>query len=55
MSIYVFVAVYIPTVGASIAAFITAHWGYQPMICAIESLVLLVLFLLLFVLELIYE
>ena len=54
-SIFVFCLVYVPAMVGSIVAFFTVHWGYQAMICAIETFLIFILLLIFFVLELVFE
>jgi hypothetical protein len=55
ISIFVFIMCYTPAFVAAIISFVTVHWGYQIMICAIETIILYFTFVILFILELIFE
>lgn len=54
-SVVVFIATYGPAIAASILSFISVYWGYQTMICAIEAIVLFLIFILLIMLECIFN
>ena len=55
MTLVVFLLCYLPALIASILSFMTVYWGYQTMICAIEAVILFLLFALLLILECIFN